>query len=384
MEKKPPSERKPRTPKTEGEERQSSKPAESKTYSHSSTRTTEAGTSYSKPSMSYSRSVSKDSTYAHKPSSGDGTRTNSGDGTRKPYTGASRFERKPSAPRFDGSQRKPVGGPSKFKKPVGKHGPKGSSGANMPAQVKELMKQHNLSARAAFRVSKNVWTIEQALADDAIRTERRRKAEEMCKQYPGINISLACYLLKSNITPEQFLEQRKNRIQKHFDRKIQQKHKMGEDESQKIAFETLAKFAEQKTELELARYGQQIQSGTLKEFTPYEFIFVTDGQDTEIHRLKLKYCYEKRYSEIIKKWVMVDKSILKRKLRPAYRPINRYVFPEGILQKNAEIMLALHEGEMIRGKVIWFTPYDILLQANKAEIWIFRHSIVECALIKKP
>ncbi len=293
-----------------------------------------------------------------------------------------RFIKKPGFRKAPTSETGPgSGAPKKFRPKVLK-GPKQTS--NVPPKVKELMKKHNLSARAAFRVYKGVWTVEQAIQDDVNRENRKKQAEEICKKYPDMNMSLACCLLKDGITPEQFFAQKQERRKKRIEKQLSQKKRLCVDPSQRSSYESLTKFCDQKIALELARYGERFQEGYIKDFGPYEMLFVSEGVEFDIHRLKIKYMYEKRFSELVKKWVVLDKSIQKKKLRPAYRPINRYQFPEGVLQVGAEIMLALHEGEMIRGKILWFTPYDIMLQSNKAEIWVFRHSIVECALIRKP
>lgn len=162
------------------------------------------------------------------------------------------------------------------------------------------------------------------------------------------------------------------------------KEKMQKDSLQLPAYQTLEKYCREKNILELALYGGAFQKGSIREFTPYEFYFSTDKGEQEIHRLKIKYFYLQKHSAQVQKWVMTDKSIQRKKIIPSLKPVDRYQFPEGILENNAEIMLALHEGEMIRGTVDWFTAYDIMLRADRFSIWVLRHAILDCALLKKP
>lgn len=171
---------------------------------------------------------------------------------------------------------------------------------------------------------------------------------------------------------------------KKKDISIKKKQKMQKDSQQLPAYQTLEKYCREKTPLELALYGGTCLKGILKEFTPYEFYFHAEKKELEIHRLQIKYFYLKGHSALVQKWVMIDTSIQRKKADPSCKTLERYQFPEGMLQNDAEIMLALHEGEMIRGTVLWFTAYDIMLKANKCSIWIFRHAIADCVLLKSP
>lgn len=164
----------------------------------------------------------------------------------------------------------------------------------------------------------------------------------------------------------------------------EKKQKMQKDSQQLPAYQTLEKYCREKTSLELAQYGGTFLKGIIREFTPYEFYFCTDNGESEIHRLQIKYFYLQEQSALVQQWVMLDKSIQGKKGCPSSKPADRYKFPEGILQNDAEIMLALHEGEMIRGTVVWFTAYDIMLKANNCNIWVFRHAILDCALLQRP
>ena len=197
-------------------------------------------------------------------------------------------------------------------------------------------------------------------------------------------MALACMLVKQNMTPEEYFQKKESRLKERKNKDVRQKETMMSDQNQQAAFDALAEYCKNGTPLELAKYGGATQKGILQDFTPYEFFFCSQNKVGRVHRLELKYFFLEQSGEAIKKWIMTDKNIQQKKLKPSYKPVGRYQFPEGVLQNEAEIMVALHEGEMIRGKIVWCTPYDILLLANKHHIWVFRHAVVECALIRKP
>lgn len=237
---------------------------------------------------------------------------------------------------------------------------------------------------SAFKVYQGKWTIEQAIDEDIARDERKQKAMEICKKHKDINLALACLLLKEEMTPDEFYKKQKEREQKKIEKELQKKQRMQEDAKQENAFEKLTKYCDEKTPLVLAKYGGEFQKGYIKDFTPYEFTFVIENKTKLIHRLSIKYLFEEQYFASLKKWIMTDKSIQKKKLKPSYKPDGRYVIPDSVLQEGAEIMLVLHEGEMVRGKILWYTPYDLYLAAMKNEIFLMRHSVIECALLRRP
>lgn len=252
-----------------------------------------------------------------------------------------------------------------------------------PPQVLEIVNEHHISVAMAFKVHTGIFTLEQAKMLYKEKEERREAAKKICEKYKSIDFALACLLVKQNISPEQFLERKKQRQNLEKEKELQKQNRMKEDNTQEKAYQALLRYCENKTVLQLQRYGGKTQDGVIENFTPYEFYFATQKGVRKIHRLKIKYFCEEKVAAPVKKMVFIDNGIQQKKLRPSYGPEGRYKFPEGILQDGNEILLALHEGEMIRGKIIWFTPYDMLLQVGKYEVWVFRHAVVDCTLAKR-
>lgn len=274
------------------------------------------------------------------------------------------------------------GGKPFFKKPGG--APRGSK-RKIPPAVKELSQQHGLLLAAAFKVSRGLMTLEQALQEKAVSEERKQKASAICQQHPKINFALACLLIKENKTPEDYFAQKKERALLRVEKEKQKKERMRQDDNQSPAFSMLETYRCDKVSLELAMYDGKTLVGVIEDFTPYEFYFQPKGEQKKmsIHRLEIKYLCTEQEAPLVKKMMMVDKTIQAKKMHPTLGREGRYKFPEGLLKSGNEIILALHEGEIMRGPIVWCTPYDIMLQVGKQRVWIFCHAVTECALARK-
>lgn len=268
-------------------------------------------------------------------------------------------------------------------KPAQRFTKKNKRRAKVPSQVRELANEHGLSIAVAFKVFQNTIPLEEALAEKQSKEVRKQQAQQMCEQYKEINFALACLLLKENITPEEHFARQKERQnkQKEIDREKQQR--MLQDENQKPAFAKLQEYCEQKTPLCLAKYGAKSLEGIISDFTPYEFDFLADDKIFRIHRLEIKYFCKQSNFKLLQKMIPVDKSIRKKKLRPSHKPDGRYQFPPGVLEKDKDVILALHEGEIVRGTIVWFTNYDIMLKVGKTEVWVFRHAVTDCGQARR-
>ncbi|HON44439.1 MAG TPA: hypothetical protein P5543_00130 [Planctomycetota bacterium] len=250
--------------------------------------------------------------------------------------------------------------------------------------VQELAKQHNIHCLIAAKLYKNEITLEQALQAEQERLNLFAKVQKLIAQYPEINVSLGYHIVRQFSTMEEYWAHKKEVEKRKEEKDLLKKIKMQKDAMQNKAFLWLEECIKSKEQIQLALYGKkEFLYGVLQDFTPYVFKLVVPKGIQKIHRLSMKYFYFKKDEEFIKKWILIDKTIKAKKLHAERDKNKRFQFPENILVEGNEIMLGLHGGEMIRGKVLWFTPYDILLQTSKTIIWIFRHAIIECAIIRK-
>lgn len=288
-----------------------------------------------------------------------------------------------SGPRRDGASQ----GPSRsyMRRPEGKvFNRRPRRKPPIPPAVKSVAEQNQLPVGTAFKIVRGEITLEQALADKQIKEERKQKAKQLCEHFPDINFALACLLVKDNITPEQYFAKKLEHYSKQQAKDQLKKQRMQGDNKQTPAFTTLAQYCTDKVAIELALYNQKFCEGLIKDFTPYEFVFAMGENTDKIHRLSMKYFCLQQDAAAIKKLIMIDKAILKKNLRPSHKAEGRYQFAEGVLQEKNEIILALHEGEIIRGAVLWSTPFDIMLRVGKYPIWVFRHAVIDCTQSKRP
>ncbi|MEX2665948.1 hypothetical protein [Candidatus Uabimicrobium amorphum] len=254
----------------------------------------------------------------------------------------------------------------------------------IPTEVKEIATKHGLGIYTALSVHREKISLEDAIAQKKEKEARKEEAQKICEAYPDITLALACSLVKENISIEKYKEQKRVLEQKRLDKEMQKKKKMQSDDAQKAAFEQLTKYTEKDTILVIEKYKNKYQTVRIKDFTPYEF-FAADRKDNieKIHRLEIKYMYERAVQKTLKKFVMVDKDIQRKRLKPTHGREGRFKFPEEMLQKGNEVILSLHEGEILRGTILWATPYDIMLNLANNRVWVFQHAVTDCMLMRK-
>ncbi len=254
----------------------------------------------------------------------------------------------------------------------------------IPQEVRDISREHNLPIFTSLLVYKEKVTLEEVLQQKKEKEERKQEARKICAKHRSINLALACLLVKENMTAEDFFAKRKAREEKKREKEQKQKLSMKEDNSQEKAFQTLTEHIKREREIVLMRYEKGAISGALKDFTPYDFLFSTQSSLKKIHRLEIKYMYEKSEEKGLDKMIMYDKGVQKQKLRPSHGPDGRYHFSQSVLQNGTEVMIILHQGEILRGIIEWFTPYDILLKVGSKKVWVFRHAVVNCSALRRP
>lgn len=209
-------------------------------------------------------------------------------------------------------------GPKKFQKKPHK-GPK----KPIPEEIKVIMENYKLCLPIALKVHTAKITVEQAVEEQKIKDEVKAKALVLCEKFKEINFAAACKIIKDNSSPEEYLA----RIQQKKDRllavELQKKARMQQDSAQSPAYQTLEEYTKDQTLLELAQYKGTFNKGRIRDFTPYTFYFVSQDKETIIHRLSLKYLYKEEHSAMLQKWIITDKTIQKKQLRPKYKPIDR-------------------------------------------------------------
>ncbi|WP_372371297.1 hypothetical protein [Candidatus Uabimicrobium sp. HlEnr_7] len=254
----------------------------------------------------------------------------------------------------------------------------------IPDEVKEISTTHNLGIYTALSIYRNKISLEDAIAQKKEKDIRKEKAQKMCDAHPEITLALACSLIKDNISIEEHRQQKLTLEKKRLDKEMQKKLKMQNDNLQKDAFSQLSKYMEKDSIVVIEKYKNKYQTVRIKNFTPYEF-FAADRKDNieKIHRLEIKYMYERSIQKTLKKFIMVDKDVQRKRLKPTHSRDGRFSFSKEMLQQGNEVILSLHEGEMLRGTILWSTPYDIMLNLANNRVWVFQHAVANCSLMRK-
>jgi len=128
-------------------------------------------------------------------------------------------------------------------------------------------------------------------------------------------------------------------------------------------------------------HGKRVLSGTVKATAPYSITVELDsGEEEEIHKLQIKFVYVPTDWKRAKKAIKTDKALSKAPRDPVPRPQDRYgcsdkrVFT--FIDRGDEIAITTLEGEVIRGKPVWFSRYEIAVEVRgDATIYVFRHAL---------
>ena len=124
--------------------------------------------------------------------------------------------------------------------------------------------------------------------------------------------------------------------------------------------------------------GEVVSNGS------YNFVFREDGAEAEeeIHKLEAVYAYEPNHWKKVRKGIKKDKAVAAQSLRPAERPQDRYGCSDKrlfrYLDADADVVVTTLTGELLRGKVGWFSRYEFCLQLKTGvPVVIFRHALLK-------
>ncbi|MCB9662567.1 MAG: hypothetical protein H6732_00490 [Alphaproteobacteria bacterium] len=131
----------------------------------------------------------------------------------------------------------------------------------------------------------------------------------------------------------------------------------------------------------LALFDQRRVEAAVKEVGTYEVILgLADGTTETHHKLDLKYAYLPDDAKRVKKAMQKDKELGEAPRRPAERPQDRYTCSDrrlfNTLDRAQPVAVTLLEGEVITGRVVWFSRFELGLEVKGgAVVVIFRHAL---------
>jgi len=134
------------------------------------------------------------------------------------------------------------------------------------------------------------------------------------------------------------------------------------------------------SEITLALMDGKLPKGRVGAVEPYTFTFETDGETIELHKLQVKYAYAPADWKKVKKGIRYESKKPEVEVLPAERPQDRYSCSDkrlfSYLDSEQEIAATLLGGDMMRGRITWFSRYEFgLALRTGVEVTVFRHAL---------
>ena len=150
----------------------------------------------------------------------------------------------------------------------------------------------------------------------------------------------------------------------------------------------IQKQIEFQTDMVFGLYDHQFISGTILEFNKYEFTLRVDGEELEVSRKNLKFCYKAQDTDKLDAILQHDETIQDLKLGPAGPSEDGFQIDTRQLVSAREdrvpIEVTMREGEVFRGSVDWESPSEIkLVLRNGAKIVLFRSAVEKFRVCSK-
>ena len=138
----------------------------------------------------------------------------------------------------------------------------------------------------------------------------------------------------------------------------------------------IQKQIEFQTDMIFALYDHQFISGTIQGFNKYEFTLRIDGENLEVSRKNLKFCYKAQDAGKLQAILHYDETIQDLKLGPAGSAKEGSQIDTLQLvtarEDRVPIEVTMREGEVFRGSVDWESPNEIkLVLRNGSKVVVF-------------
>lgn len=150
----------------------------------------------------------------------------------------------------------------------------------------------------------------------------------------------------------------------------------------------IQKQIEFQTDMVFGLYDHQFTPGTIQGFNKYEFTLRIDGEDREVSRTNLKFCYKTQDSDKLQAILCYNESIRDLKLGPAgSSEAESKVDTRQLVaarEDRVPIEVTMREGEVFRGSVDWESPNEIkLVLRNGSKIVLFRSAVEDFRVCSK-
>ena len=146
-----------------------------------------------------------------------------------------------------------------------------------------------------------------------------------------------------------------------------------------IAEKYISKQIREKTPMIFHTYDGTLHC-QIERLWKYNLNLLVDGKQQSYSKLRLACYYKERDAPLVEHGMLVHPQIEAKKLEVVVPRKDRLRIDDVPLKESAKtkrpIFVALRTGQLFKGYVRWFTPYEIrLIVQNGAKVHIFRHAL---------
>jgi len=121
----------------------------------------------------------------------------------------------------------------------------------------------------------------------------------------------------------------------------------------------------------------------------YDLDLLLDGGEKQrVQKHNIKYCYKQENSDRVRSCILFDENVRCQKLGPIIRSKDRYQIDSNLIKeakaRNWTIRFVPREGEIIIGKIGWYSIYEIKVKLPKGgNAVVFFHAAYDFKVLDK-
>jgi hypothetical protein len=250
-------------------------------------------------------------------------------------------------------------------------------------QAALLAEKENIPLPVAKKIVAGQLTLEEHLAEEQQKRERREQAIEIHKKYPELPLNVCYQVVDEKIGVQEFMERRTIRKQRRQNWYLTYLQSHQQDNLPLSLY--LQKLIHKKIKTFFAFFDHDSMMGTVVGYTPYNLKIKDQSGKIEMYsKLNLKYFCRASYVHKVLSLIAINPEWRSQNVIPSSDPDERYQIASEMLQEGNVIELTMGGGEVVRGMVNWASSFDIKLLLSvqpKASIVVFRHAVVDAKLL---
>jgi sRNA-binding regulator protein Hfq len=235
-------------------------------------------------------------------------------------------------------------------------------------EIARLQKDMGLPREVALRVARKEVTIDKVLVEMVTKD----KAKNLMRRH-GLDRALATQVAMGQADLEHVL--RRRRLSSHL--------ALNTDRS------VLVDAHKDGRAWRFALHDGRVLTGRVVGLDRYEARLAPTGSDDEesVHKLQFKLAWRPEEDKLARKGFRWDKELREQPQEPVPRPQDRFGCSNrklfGWLEADTRVSLTTLEGEVVLGKIAWFSRYEIGVNVkDKTEVIFFRHALARASELK--